>query len=627
MSITGTHIVGDRAAVTHHPHTESLDVGQVRRVSGPVIEVIDLPRARLLDVVRVGTEELPGEVIRLDQGRVTVQVFEDTTGLRVGDPVANTGQPLTVELGPGLLGGVFDGTQRPLTRLYEEHGHYIPRGSDPSRLDRDRVWEFVPTARVGARVGPGDELGHVMETERFRHRILVPHDHRGTVEWLASGPLTVEAVVAVVGGKDVSMLQRWPARLARPVAGHRPLTTPLLTGQRVLDVLFPVAQGGTAIIPGGFGTGKTVLEQAIAKFASVDVVVYVGCGERGNELTEVLEEFPQLVDPRTGGSLMGRTVLVANTSNMPVAAREASVYVGMTIAEYYRDQGHHAVLLADSTSRWGEALREVSSRLEEIPAEDGYPAYLATRLAGFYERAGSVDCLGSPNRQGSVTVVGAVSPAGGDFSEPVTQNSLRVSGCFWGLDAQLARARHFPSINWTRSYTTYRLDPWYDEQVDPAWSSLRAWSVATLQEEGSLQEVVALLGLEAMAAPQRVTLRVGRMLREDFLQQSSFDEIDASCPPNKQVAMLQVIHAAHQAMTKALERGDEVSAVVDHPVLRQISDLRTWPTDSPSRERAQEAIARLGSALGAPTTEESDDHNDQPDQPDQRTTGELKEHP
>ena len=590
---------------TDHPirGSDVPETGRVRRVSGPVIEVVDLPRARLLDVVRVGVEDLAGEVIRLDEGRVTVQVFEDTTGLRVGDPVRNTAQPLTVELGPGLLGGVFDGTQRPLTRLYEEHGYFIPRGSDPPRLNRERIWDFVPTARAGASVGPGDELGYVMETERFRHRILVPHDRSGTVEWLAQGPLTVEGTVAVVGGHEVTMMQRWPARLPRPVRAHHPLVTPLLTGQRVLDVFYPVALGGTAIIPGGFGTGKTVLEQAIAKFAAVDVVVYVGCGERGNELTEVLEEFPQLVDPRTGGSLMGRTVLVANTSNMPVAAREASVYVGMTMAEYYRDQGYHAVLLADSTSRWGEALREVSSRLEEIPAEDGYPAYLATRLAGFYERAGSVDCIGQPDRQGSVTVVGAVSPAGGDFSEPVTQNSLRVSGCFWGLDAQLARARHFPSINWTRSYTSYRLDPWYDAQVDPDWSRRRAWAVSTLQEEGSLQEVVALLGLDAMAPPQRVTLRVGRMLREDYLQQSSFDDVDASCAPDKQIAMLHVIHAAQQAMDEALKRGDGVGAVVDHPVLRGVSDLRAWPHDSDPAARSREVVAVIRAALGLATAE------------------------
>ncbi len=586
---------------TTHPDHDATDTlgGRVVRVSGPVIEVTDLDDPHIYDVVRVGPHHLPGEVIRLDGDRATVQVFEDTSGLRVGDPVENTGGPLCIELGPGLLGSVFDGTQRPLAALQDSHGIFIPRGAALPGLDRERSWTFEPTVRAGDNVEPGDELGAVPETEGFRHRILVPPGVHGVVEWVGEGAFTVDATVARIQGSDVTMLQRWPVRRPRPVRERHLLHEPLLTGQRVLDTLFPIALGGAGIIPGGFGTGKTVLEQAIAKHAAADIVVYVGCGERGNELTEVLQEFPELSDPRTGQPLMNRTVLVANTSNMPVAAREASVYVGITIAEYFRDQGQHAVLLADSTSRWGEALREVSGRLGEIPAEDGYPAYLATRLAAFYERAGLVDCLGSTPRRGSVTVVGAVSPAGGDFSEPITQNSLRVTGCFWALDASLARSRHFPSVNWTRSYTTYRLSGWFDQHVAPDWSGLSAWAVRTLQEEGALQEVVSLLGVEAVAPPKRVTLRVGRMLREDFLQQSSFDPVDASCPPPKQVAMLRLVKAAEDAMTTAVASGRPVADVVEHPALRVVAGARSWPADDTVQARLEEALTTIHQALSA----------------------------
>lgn len=558
----------------------AVGAGRVAVVSGPVIEVTDLPAARLFDVVRVGAERLLGEVIRLDAGRTTVQVFEDTTGLRVGEPVISTGEPFTVTLGPGLLGSIVDGVQRPLTTLHETAGLYVPRGADPPRLDPDRVWEVVPSVTLGDRVSAGDVLATVAETRALEHRVLVPPGVQGEVRELRSGPTRVDDVVAMVGGSPVRLAQRWPVRRPRPVGERLPLTRPLLTGSRVLDVLFPVARGGAAIIPGGFGTGKTVLEQAVAKHSAVDVVVYIGCGERGNELTEVLQEFPELTDPRTGAPLMERTVLVANTSNMPVAARESSVYVGVTIAEYFRDQGYDVALLADSTSRWGEALREVSSRLEEIPAEDGYPAYLATRLAGFYERSGAVACLGSPTRTGSVTIVGAVSPAGGDFSEPVTQNSLRMAGCFWALDTGLARQRHFPSINWTRSYTSYALDDWFDHEVADDWSRLRGWALEVLQEEGSLVEIVALLGIDAIAPVQRITLRLGRLLREDFLQQSSFDAIDASCAPSKQVAMLRTIAAASQAMHAAVDRGIGVADVVDAAVLAELGAMKRWPADA-----------------------------------------------
>lgn len=561
--------------------------GKVDRISGPVIEVNGLTSARLFDVVRVGNDQLLGEVIRLGR-RATVQVFEDTTGVAIGEPVVATGAPLTLELGPGLLGSVFDGTQRPLVALRDAAGLYLPRGLNPPALDREREWTFSPTAEIGRVVTGGDVLGTVPETSTFTHQILVPPDVSGALDWVATpGRYRVEETVARVGDVELALLQRWPIRTPRPVSARLPLTTPLLTGQRVLDALFPVARGGAAVIPGGFGTGKTVLEQAVAKHSQADVVVYIGCGERGNELTEVLQEFPTLVDPRSGAPLMERTVLIANTSNMPVAAREASIYAGVTIAEYFRDQGLDVALLADSTSRWGEALREVSSRLEEIPAEDGYPAYLATRLAGFYERSGSADCLGSDHRRGSVTIVGAVSPAGGDFSEPVTQNSLRMAGCFWALDTSLARQRHYPAVNWTTSYATYSLDDWYDSTVAADWSRLRRWALAVLQEEGELREIVALLGVDAIAPAQRVTLRAGQLLREDFLQQSSYDDVDASCSTAKQYAMLATAHQAAQAMAAAVQRGVDAAAVVDAPVLAELGRMRRWPEGEATTQSAQ----------------------------------------
>jgi V/A-type H+-transporting ATPase subunit A len=553
------------------------DTGGVVKVSGPVVTAAGLPRTRLFDVVRIGTDRILGEVIRIDDDLVVVQAFEDTTGLRVDEPVVATGEPLYAELGPGLLGAILDGTQRPLESLGAESGHYIARGADPPRLDPDRLWDFQAAAAVGNEVTPGDLLGTVTEGRAFEHRVLVPTGWSGTVTAVRPGPATVLDPVVDIDGHPVTMMHRWPLRRARPVASRLPLTVPLNTGQRVLDLLFPVARGGSAIIPGGFGTGKTVMEQALAKFSSADVVVYVGCGERGNELTEVLEQFPRLTDPRNGASLMERTVMVANTSNMPVAAREASIYTGITVAEYFRDQGYDVAMLADSTSRWGEALREVSSRLEEMPAEDGYPAYLATRLAGFYERAGAVQCLGTPERNGSVTIVGAVSPAGGDFSEPITQHSLRLAGCFWALDTTLSRQRHFPAVNWLRSFSQYDLDGWYDREVADDWSRLRRWAAATLQDEGSLQEVVSLLGVEAIAAEQRITLRLGQALREDLLQQSSFDPADATCPPDRLLAMLRVLHAADGAMSSALSRGVAVPDIVGASVLTELGQMRRWP--------------------------------------------------
>lgn len=577
------------------------DVGAIHGVAGPVVVARGLPAARLYNVVEVGRAGLAGEVIRLDGADAVIQVYEDTSGLTAGEPVTDTREPLQVELGPGLLGSIFDGTQRPLTVLArtgdEPFGRpMIARGLSAPALDRDRTWEFAPAVAVGDTVGPGDTLGTVQETAQFTHRILVPPGLGGVVTEMRSGSMHVDDAVASIDGSPVPMLSRWPVRNPRPTAGRLGLDTPFVSGQRSIDTLFPLARGGTATIPGGFGTGKTVLEQSLAKWGHADVIVYVACGERGNELTEVLDEFPQLTDPRTGASLMQRTVLVANTSNMPVAAREASIYTGITIAEYFRDQGYHVALMADSTSRWGEALREVSSRLEEMPAEEGYPAYLATRLAEFYERAGAAVCLGRDERSGSVSIIGAVSPAGGDFSEPITQHSLRLAGTFWGLDTTLARQRHFPSINWNRSYTLYELDAWFDREVAPGWSAERAWALELLQRESALLEIVQLLGTDSLAPAERVVLETGQLLREDFLQQSAFDDVDAYCSLAKQFTMLRVIHAAHEAMEEAVGRGVAVDALAEAATLREIARMRSWP-DADATQLADDLTERIRTEL------------------------------
>ena len=577
------------------------DVGAIHGVAGPVVVARGLPAARLYNVVEVGRAGLAGEVIRLDGADAVIQVYEDTSGLTAGEPVTDTREPLQVELGPGLLGSIFDGTQRPLTVLArtgdEPFGRpMIARGLSAPALDRDRTWEFAPAVAVGDTVGPGDTLGTVQETAQFTHRILVPPGLGGVVTEMRSGSMHVDDAVASIDGSPVPMLSRWPVRNPRPTAGRLGLDTPFVSGQRSIDTLFPLARGGTATIPGGFGTGKTVLEQSLAKWGHADVIVYVACGERGNELTEVLDEFPQLTDPRTGASLMQRTVLVANTSNMPVATREASIYTGITIAEYFRDQGYHVALMADSTSRWGEALREVSSRLEEMPAEEGYPAYLATRLAEFYERAGAAVCLGRDERSGSVSIIGAVSPAGGDFSEPITQHSLRLAGTFWGLDTTLARQRHFPSINWNRSYTLYELDAWFDREVAPGWSAERAWALELLQRESALLEIVQLLGTDSLAPAERVVLETGQLLREDFLQQSAFDDVDAYCSLAKQFTMLRVIHAAHEAMEEAVGRGVAVDALAEAATLREIARMRSWP-DADATQLADDLTERIRTEL------------------------------
>jgi V/A-type H+-transporting ATPase subunit A len=578
-------------------------VGQIHGVAGPVVVAKGLPATRLYNVVEVGHARLAGEVIRLDGPDVVIQVYEDTSGLAAGEPVTDTREPLRVELGPGLLGSIFDGTQRPLTVLARAGENpwgrpMIPRGLSAPALDRERSWDFEPAVGVGEPVGTGDVLGTVQETAQFTHRILAPPGVAGTVTAVRGGPARIDDPVVWIDGSPLTMLSRWPVRRPRPVAGRLGLDTPFVSGQRSIDTLFPLARGGTATIPGGFGTGKTVLEQSLAKWGHADVIVYVACGERGNELTEVLDEFPRLTDPRTGASLMERTILVANTSNMPVAAREASIYTGITLAEYFRDQGYHVALMADSTSRWGEALREVSSRLEEMPAEEGYPAYLATRLAEFYERAGAVVCLGRGERSGSVSIVGAVSPAGGDFSEPITQHSLRLAGTFWGLDTTLARQRHFPSINWNRSYTLYDLDGWFDREVAPGWGDQRAWALDLLQRESSLLEIVQLLGTDSLAPAERVVLESGRLLREDFLQQSAFDEIDAYCTLRKQHTMLRVIRAAHEAMEAVIGRGVAIDSLADAEVLREAARMRSWP-EAEAAERADRLIERIRTELEA----------------------------
>ena len=533
--------------------------GCVVKISGPTVVARGLEGASLYEVVRVGGERLVGEIIRIRGGLATIQVYEETTGLGLGEPVIATDEPLAVELGPGLLGQIFDGMQRPLSALALLSGDFIRRGIAHPALDREKRWDFEPLVRAGEEIGEGRILGAVQETESLTHRILAPPGLSGKVAEVRGGKVTVtDEVIVLEDGRRLSLLQRWPVRRRRPFKRRLTPGLPFLTGQRVLDCFFPIAVGGTAIIPGGFGTGKTVLEQTFAKFAAADVIVYVGCGERGNEMTEVLTEFPLLEDPRTGAPLMDRTVLVVNTSNMPVAAREASIYTGITIAEYFRDMGRQVALMADSTSRWAEALREISSRLEEMPGEEGFPTYLATRLGTFYERAGRVIPL-SGEGEGAVTIVGAVSPPGGDFSEPVTQASLRVSGALWALSTDLAYRRHFPAIDWVQSFTLYaeRLEEWFNEEVSEEWITLREEAMRLLQKERELQEIVQLVGLDAVQDQERIIIESARLIREGFLRQSAFHEVDASCPPAKALWMLRLF--LHYARRSTLALGDGVS--------------------------------------------------------------------
>ena len=529
--------------------------GEIYRVAGPVVTIRGI-RPKMYDVVHVGHEGLMGEVIRIQGDKATVQVYEDTSGIRPGEPVVNTGMSLSVELGPGLLESIYDGIQRPLMVLQEKMGDFIQRGVTANGLDRERVWEFKPLVRNGDSVKGGDVLGLVQETENIEHKIMVPPAVSGTISEIKSGSFKVDETICVLAsGTEISMMQKWPVRKPRPVGKKLMPNRPLITGQRILDGLFPVAKGGTAAIPGPFGSGKTVTQQQLAKWSDTDIVVYIGCGERGNEMADVLNEFPELQDPKTGRPLMERTVLIANTSNMPVAAREASVYTGITIAEYYRDMGYDVSLMADSTSRWAEAMREISSRLEEMPGEEGYPAYLSARLSEFYERAGYVRTL--EGQEGSITVIGAVSPPGGDFSEPVTQNTLRIVKVFWALDAKLAQRRHFPSINWLTSYSLYTqgLADWFSENVAPDWVPLRDHAMDLLQQEAELQEIVQLVGSDALPEDQQIVLEISRMIREYFLQQNAFHPVDTYCPFDKQYKLLKAISKYGEMATAALESG------------------------------------------------------------------------
>lgn len=570
-------------------------VGYISRITGPVVQAKKMRGSRIYDVVHVGELGLIGEIIRLEEDMAVIQVYEDTYGLRVGEKVVSTENPLMVELGPGLLSSIFDGTQRLLPVIWEDTGAFITRGIVTAALSRKRKWTFNPDVEKGNYVREGDVVGTVQESQSIVHKVMVPPGREGRVEKIAAGNFTVEDAVAVLaGGTEITMMQLWPVRRHRPYQNKLDPEIPLFTGQRVLDTFFPVPKGGTAIIPGGFGTGKTVTEQTLSKWADADIIVYVGCGERGNEMTEVLSEFPELVDPRTNAPLMDRTILIANTSNMPVAAREASIYTGITLAEYYRDMGYDVAMMADSTSRWGEALREVSGRLEEMPGEEGYPAYLATRLAHFYERSGRCVCLGSDERVGSVTVVGAVSPPGGDFSEPMTQNSLRITGAFWALDTSLAHRRHFPAINWIKSYSLYldRIEEFYSRNISPEFAELRKKAMLLLQKESELQEIVQLVGPDALPESERAILEVTRMIREDYLQQFAFHEVDAYCPIEKQKWMLKAILTYYDMVVEALHRGVTLEQLFKLPFMAEISRLKEIPVKESSAV-IEELIKRI----------------------------------
>lgn len=556
---------------------EEQGTGRIIKVSGPLVVAAGLDDPRMYDLVRVGRERLMGEVIELRGDEASIQVYEETGGLGPGDPVFTTGMPLSVELGPGLIESIYDGVQRPLNLLFDKAGNYITRGMEMPGLSRDKKWEFVPIVKAGDEVVEGDILGTVQESPVLEHRIMVPAGVGGRVQDIKGGSYTVTDVIATVGeGSDaaqVTMMQKWPVRRGRPFKKKLAPYAPLTTGQRVIDTFFPVAKGGTACVPGPFGSGKTVIQHQIAKWADADVILFIGCGERGNEMTEVLIEFPELIDPHSGEPLMKRTVLIANTSNMPVAAREASVYTGITIAEYFRDMGYQVALQADSTSRWAEAMREISGRLEEMPGEEGYPAYLGTRIAAFYERAGLVQCKCSGERVGSVTVVGAVSPPGGDLSEPVTQSTLRVVKVFWGLEDKLAFRRHFPAINWLISYSLYinKVSEKWAELVDPSFKELRDLAMSLLQQESELEEIVRLIGVEALSSRERLVMEGAKSVREDFLQQNAFDDVDTFTSLEKQFLLLRLIMTFYEEAGKAIAADVEIGDVLAIPECEEIA--------------------------------------------------------
>ena len=577
--------------------------GTIVKVSGPLIVASGMADVNMYDVVRVSEKQLIGEVIELRGDKASIQVYEETGGIGPGEPVESTGAPLSVELAPGLIESIYDGIQRPLNKIQELAGDRITRGIRVDSIDHERLWDFRPAAQIGDILKPGDILGTVQETEAVLHKVMVPPNVEGQLTWIHSGEANViQTIARLVTSKgetvELPMLQKWPVRIGRPYARKMAPTEPMITGQRVIDTLFPVAKGGVAAVPGPFGSGKTVVQHQLAKWADADIIVYVGCGERGNEMTDVLMEFPELKDPRTGLSLMKRTVLIANTSDMPVAAREASIYTGITIAEYFRDMGYKVAIMADSTSRWAEALREMSGRLEEMPGEEGYPAYLSSRLAEFYERAGSVVTLGTEGRTGAVTAIGAVSPPGGDISEPVSQATLRTVKVFWGLSSKLAYARHFPAIDWLTSYSLYldRLEPWFNKEVDPDWTAMVQKVMNMLQEESELEEIVRLVGIDALSYKDRLTLEATRSIREDYLHQNAFHEVDTYTSPAKQAMLLRLIIGYYEKSLDALSKDASFNKLAALPVREDIGRFKYTEEDK-CAERYEEITAKLNAEI------------------------------
>ena len=562
-----------------------MSTGTIKKVAGPLVIAEGMRDANMFDVVRVSSQRLIGEIIEIHGDEASIQVYEETSGLGPGEPVESMGVPMSVELGPGLITSIYDGIQRPLDDIMKISGNNLKRGVEVASLKRDKKWEFVPVAKAGDEVEAGDVLGTVQETIVVQQKIMVPYGVKGTVKEIKAGTFTVEEVVAVIatekGDKELTMMQRWPVRKGRPYQKKLPPVKPLVTGQRVIDTFFPIAKGGVAAVPGPFGSGKTVIQHQLAKWCDADIIVYIGCGERGNEMTDVLNEFPELKDPKTGQSLMERTVLIANTSDMPVAAREASIYTGITIAEYFRDMGYSVALMADSTSRWAEALREMSGRLEEMPGEEGYPAYLGSRLAQFYERAGHVVSLGKEGREGALSVIGAVSPPGGDISEPVSQATLRIVKVFWGLDSALAYKRHFPAINWLTSYSLYvdNMANWFNEEVAADWMEDRQKMMTILQEEAELNEIVQMVGMDALSPTDRLKMEAARSIREDFLHQNSFHEIDTYTPLRKQYLMMKLVLAFYEKSVDALNKGADMNALIAMPVREKIGRYK-YTTDA-----------------------------------------------
>lgn len=565
--------------------------GVIKKVAGPLVIASGMNEANMFDVVRVSRMNLIGEIIEMHGDEASIQVYEETSGLKPGEPVTSTGEPLSVELGPGLVGSIFDGIQRPLDDIMQVAGSNLQRGVDIPALKRNNKWDFKPSVNPGEKVVAGDVIGTVQETESVIHKILVPPKVSGIVMGVKQGTFTVDEIIATVKDKkdkihELKLLQKWPVRVGRPYNEKLPPDKPLITGQRVIDTLFPIAKGGVASVPGPFGSGKTIVQHQLAKWAEADIVVYIGCGERGNEMTDVLNEFPELIDPKTGQSLMKRTVLIANTSDMPVAAREASIYTGITIAEYFRDMGYSVALMADSTSRWAEALREMSGRLEEMPGEEGYPAYLASRLAQFYERAGRVKILGSVDQEGSLSVIGAVSPPGGDISEPVSQATLRIVKVFWGLDSNLAYRRHFPAINWLNSYSLYvdMLSNWFNKNVNSDWINMRNRLMSVLQDEAELDEIVKLVGMDALSNEDRLKLEVARSIREDFLHQNAFHDTDTYTPLVKQHMMMKAILSFFDVAKEALSRGIDIDNILSLQVRERIGRLKYVKVDDINAE-------------------------------------------